>query len=219
MDPRPAKLERYRDEDYAARYDRRWSGTRGRRRDLRKALALRRALDCLEADCGEPVVRLLDAPCGTGRFSALWQDRGLAPLGADLALPMLVEARRKHPDATYVCADMAVLPLPDQGVDAALCVRFLHLVREPAQRIDFLRELRRVCRLGAVIDYRHSRTLRVWGRRLRHQLGMRERPPSNPSPRELGEELRKAGRREVQRISVHRAPLLSDKVLVVVRPA
>jgi hypothetical protein len=132
---------------------------------------------------------------------------------------MLVEARRKHPAAPYLCADMAILPVPDQGVDAAICVRFLHLVREPAQRVDFLRELRRVSRLGAVIDYRHSRTLRVWGRRLRHRLGLRETAPSNPSPRELGEELRRAGWREIRRIPVHRAPLLSDKVLVVVRPA
>ena len=217
--PRPAKLERYRDAEYAARYDRRWAGARGRRRDLRKGNALRAALRCLEADCGEPVRTLLDAPCGTGRFSALWEDRGLVPLGADLAHEMLVEARRKHPSAPYLCADMAILPVPDQGVDAAICVRFLHLVREPAQRVDFLRELRRVSRLGAVIDYRHSRTLRVWGRRLRHRLGLRETAPSNPSPRELGEELRRAGWREIRRIPVHRAPLLSDKVLVVVRPA
>lgn len=215
---RSAKLETYREDAVAQDYDLRWSGSLGERRNLRKAVALRAALDRLEEDAATTVETLLDAPCGTGRFSTLWADRGLLPLGADLALPMLTEARAKHPDATYVCTDMAALPLADGGVDAAVCVRFLHLVRDSGQRIDYLRELRRVCRYGAVIDYRHSRTLRVWGRRLRHRLGLRDRAPSNPSPRQIGEELRAAGWREICRIPVHRAPLLSDKVLVVVRP-
>lgn len=219
MAGRPAKLETYREDAVAQDYDLRWSGALGDRRNRRKAIALRTALAALEADAGEAVRSLLDTPCGTGRFSALWEDRGLHPIGADLALPMLEEARRKHPEAPYLCTDMAALPFADAGLDAAICVRFLHLVRDPEQRVAFLSELRRVCRLGAVIDYRHSRTLRVWGRRLRHRLGLRDRAPSNPSPRALGEELRRAGWREVQRIPVHRAPLLSDKLLVVVRPA
>lgn len=215
---RSAKLETYREDAVAQDYDLRWSGSLGERRNLRKALALRAALECLESDAGVSIATLLDAPCGTGRFSTLWADRDFLQLGADLALPMLNEARAKHPDAPYICTDMAVMPFVDGGVDAAVCVRFLHLVRDRGQRVDYLRELRRVCRHGAVIDYRHSRTLRVWGRRLRHRLGLRDRAPSNPSPRQIGEELQAAGWREIRRIPVHPAPLLSDKVLVVVRP-
>ena len=128
---------------------------------------------------------------------------------------MLTQARAKHPDACLLAADLAHLPLRDRAVDAAICVRLLHLVRDPRERLAYLRELRRVSRLGAVVDWRHGRTLRVWGQRLRWRLGLRERPPANPSPATIRAEMAAAGFRVVALLPVHRAPFLSDKVLAV----
>jgi len=213
-EPRPTKLEVYRDESVARDYDQRWAGAVGAKRDARKAKALRKALACIEEFRDETANSLLDIPCGTGRFSQLWSDRDLVVLGADLALPMLLEAQAKYPDSTYLAADLAKLPFADDSVDVAICVRFLHLVRDPELRIGFLRELNRVSRLGAVIDYRHGRTLRVWGRHLRHKLGLREGAPANPSPQRIRHEVAAAGFRKLDWIHVHRAPLLSDKVLI-----
>lgn len=211
---RSAKLEHYRDRAVAADYDRRWSGAAGRARDARKARALRRALAALGEAGGAPST-LLDLPSGTGRFSRLWRELGLRATCADLSLEMLAEAAAKDPAARLACADGARLPFRDAAFDAAACVRFLHLVRDPADRARFLRELRRVVRIGAVVDWRHGRTLRVWGRRLRWRLGLRDRPPSNPSHEALRAEMRAAGFRIVREIPVRRAPLLSDKLLVV----
>ncbi len=213
-DPRPTKLEVYRSESVARDYDQRWAGSIGAKRDARKAKALRRALTCLEEHSGERASSLLDIPCGTGRFSQLWDDREMHVFGADLALPMLHEAQNKYPDSTYLAADMAKLPFADNSVDVAICVRFMHLVRDPELRVCFLRELQRVSRLGAILDYRHGYTLRVWGRHLRYRVGMRAGKPANPSPRQVRAEIDQAGWKRLDWIAVHRAPLLSDKVLI-----
>lgn len=213
--PRSAKLESYRAAEVAASYDQRWAGRLGRGRDARKARALERALLRLEQAAGERPNLLFDAPCGTGRFSALWPRLGYDAVGADLSLAMLAQARAKHPSASLIAADLARLPLPDQAVDAAVCVRLLHLVRSPEERHGILRELRRVSRLGAIVDWRHGHTLRVWGRRLRWRLGLRERAPANPSRAAIRAEMEAAGFRVVELLPVHRAPFLSDKVLAV----
>lgn len=211
---RPGKLEVYSDPRVAATYDQRWDGPLGRARNARKAHAIERALAVL----GAPQ-RLLDAPCGNGRFSALLSGNERRYLGADLALPMLADARARHAACAYAAADLTRLPFTDRAFDAAVCIRFLHLVRARELRIAVLRELARVSRVGIVVDYRHSRTLRVLGRRLRHRLGLRDRAPSNPSPTAIRAELSEAGLEELAWIPVHRAPWLSDKVLVVARVA
>lgn len=217
--PRAAKLETYRDPAVAGDYDRRWRSAAGQRRDARKARALERALVRLEAATGEQLTTLLDAPGGTGRFGALWRGLGRRAVAADLALPMLREAGRKHPDLPRVAADLARLPFHDRAFDVVVCVRFLHLVRDPAERARYLRELARVARAGAIVDWRHDRTLRVWGQRLRWRLGLRARPPANPSPALIRREMEAAGLRVLALLPVRRAPLLSDKVLAVAVPA
>jgi ubiquinone/menaquinone biosynthesis C-methylase UbiE len=209
---RPGKLEVYSDPRVVAEYDRRWNGWLGRARNVRKARAIERAL----ARLGSPR-RLLDAPCGNGRFSALLSSHDRRYLGADLALPMLADARARHTGCVYVAADLARLPFPDRVFEAAVCIRFLHLVRARELRVAVLRELARVSSVGVVVDYRHSRTLRVLGRRVRHALGLRDRAPSNPNPAEIRAEFTDAGLEPLAWIPVHRAPWLSDKVLVVAR--
>lgn len=215
--PRPPKLESYRSEQVAQAYDQRWAGRGGERRDRRKARALERALRSLERRSGKAARSLLDVPCGTGRFAGLLLDRGLDYTGADLSLEMLSMARAKAPAARLLSADAARLPFDDASFDVVICVRFLHLVRDPALRTGFLRELRRVARLGVVAGYHHSRTLRVASRRLRHKVGLRERPPANPSPARIRADFAAAGFGELDWITVHFAPLLSDKVLVAAR--
>ncbi|PCJ55771.1 MAG: hypothetical protein COA70_01460 [Planctomycetota bacterium] len=218
MENRPSKLETYRDQEIAATYDQRWSSARGKKRDARKAKALQRAVDAVLQARGMQAKTLLDIPCGTGRFSDLWQAHGFQVLGADLAVTMLQEARAKHPQATFFAADLAHLPFADGGLDLGICIRFLHLVRDPKLRIAFLRELKRVCKVGAVIDYRHAHTFRIWSRRLRFRLGKRARPPANPTFSQIRAELDAAGWDSVQWIHVRRHPWLSDKLLIAAVP-
>jgi ubiquinone/menaquinone biosynthesis C-methylase UbiE len=214
---RPPKLEVYRNADVASEYDRRWASSIGKKRDQRKAKALVKSLDFLEQITSTPVESILDLPCGTGRFSSLLGDRHQVYLGADFSLEMLREAQVKLP-RFFLAADCATLPMEDRSVDACACVRFLHLVRDPEIRIRFLSELARVSRLGVIVDYRHDRTFRIWGKRLRHRMGLLELAPSNPSPGQIRSELAAAGLKPHTFIKVHRAPFLSDKILVVCTP-
>lgn len=214
--PAPAsKLDEYRRPEVAAAYDRRWSGAAGARRNRRKARAIAAGLSRLGLHAGTPLRLVLDAPCGNGRFTAQLRARGHQYLGLDRAPAMLQAAAARFPDARFLAGDLARLPFPSAAFDAALCIRFLHLVRDGEQRVAFLRELARVARYGVLLDYRHDRTLRVWSRRARHRLGLLVRPPANPSPARIRAEVAAAGLHWLDAIAVHRAPLLSDKILVI----
>ncbi|MHC4839322.1 MAG: hypothetical protein ACYTF3_14320, partial [Planctomycetota bacterium] len=67
---------------------------------------------------------------------------------------------------------------------------------------------------GIVIDYRHGRTFRSWGRRLRHRLNPQVEDAHNPMPAAIRREVAEAGLRPLDWVTVHHAPLLSDKVLL-----
>lgn len=207
------KLRVYREDEVAATYDRRWRGERGRARNLRKQRAIELALRRF------PAARtVLDVPCGTGRFTGFLSGRGLDYLGGDAAVAMLLEARGKHPAAPLVACDLTRLPLPDSSVDVAVCIRLLHLVRDPQLRLAFLRELARVARLGVIVDYRHDRSLRVVLARLRARLGLRKRAPGALPPALIRAEVDAAGLALAAWIPVRRVPWLSEKVVLAAAP-
>lgn len=213
-DLRPPKLEVYRDQSVAQDYDQRWAGALGEKRDLRKARAIQRAFEILQNHhAGSELVSVLDIPCGTGRFSDLFDTYNCQTLGADLSVEMLQQAKIKHPAHQFICADIGQLPFLDNAIDVGACIRMLHLVHSSELRIKFLRELNRVCKYGAIIDYRHSHTFRIFSRRLRHRLGLYKEAPSNPSPKQILFELQQAGFKPLAKINVHYAPLLSDKLI------
>ena len=110
------------------------------------------------------------------------------------------------------------MPFPNDAFDTVICIRFLHLVRDRALRVSFLREFARVARLGVIIDYRHGHTLRIWGRHLRHKFGLMPLAPANPSPAAIRAEIAEAGLKLHSRHHVRFAPLLSDKLLHVALP-
>jgi ubiquinone/menaquinone biosynthesis C-methylase UbiE len=218
-DIRPPKLEVYRDDTVARDYDQRWSGALGKKRDVRKARAILKAFDILKEHHGISFQDALDIPCGTGRFSNLFDTRGCHTIGADLSVEMLQQARAKHPQQNFLCADIARLPFEDNAIDVGVCIRMLHLVHSSDLRISFLRELNRVCKFGAIIDYRHSHTVRIFSRKLRYQLGVYKENPQLPSPRQIQLELQQAGFGTLAKINVHFAPLLSDKLIFPVIPS
>ncbi len=57
---------------------------------------------------------LLDAGCGTGRIAIELARHGVEAVGVDLDLRMLEQARRKAPQLTWHCADLATLDLDTQ---------------------------------------------------------------------------------------------------------
>lgn len=101
--------------------------------------------------------RVLDAPCGWGRHSALLAESGCQVVGADLSPDLLRHAPRvaRHDDqgsAAYAAADLRALPFPDATFDAVLNVfTSLGLFLNDADDIAALEEARRVLARGGAL--------------------------------------------------------------------
>jgi ubiquinone/menaquinone biosynthesis C-methylase UbiE len=74
--------------------------------------------------------RVLDAACGTGRYSVYLAARGHAVIGVDRSAAMLAKARARLPQGEFREGDLEALPLPPASVDAAVCA--LAMVHLPA---------------------------------------------------------------------------------------
>ncbi|HPC97156.1 MAG TPA: class I SAM-dependent methyltransferase [Sedimentisphaerales bacterium] len=113
----------------------------------RELAIARRAL----AMAGDPDV-VLDLPCGAGRFWPLLAEKpGRRILAADANQDMLRVARQMQPQELvervecFQCSAFET-GLDDGSVDCILCMRLLHHIPEPAQRLAMLREFHRVTR-------------------------------------------------------------------------
>jgi ubiquinone/menaquinone biosynthesis C-methylase UbiE len=100
---------------------------------------------------GHPTT-VLDLPCGTGRFwplLALKQDRTI--LAADNSKAMLSVAREVNPPdllarvKTFPCSAFDI-QLENASVDNIFCMRLLHHITQPKDRLAILNEFHRVTR-------------------------------------------------------------------------
>ena len=80
----------------------------------------------LQRRCGDALMALappvsggvlLDAGCGTGWYSRLWQQRGQRVVALDLSPQMLRQARGLDAASSYLAGDIDALPLASQSVD------------------------------------------------------------------------------------------------------
>lgn len=119
--------------------------------------ALSRAFD------GVSIKNILDIPCGTGRFTRFFYDRGYRYVGSDISLEMMEvlqrdEQPRREPIPLVQC-DAEHLPFKDNAFDCVVSIRFLNHLPGGIRR-NALREMRRVSRKWLVVQ---SRDLRVLG--------------------------------------------------------
>jgi ubiquinone/menaquinone biosynthesis C-methylase UbiE len=87
--------------------------------------------------------RVLDIPCGTGRFFEIYKKLGMDFLGMDVSEDMMLQARAKYPEANVMFGDIAHIPLADNAVDHSVCVRLLEKMPE-AEMAAVIKELARV---------------------------------------------------------------------------
>jgi SAM-dependent methyltransferase len=92
-----------------------------------------------------PPCRVLDAACGTGRYSQYLAERGHQVIGVDRSPEMLAKARAKLPQAEFREGDLGALPLASGSVDAAICTLALVHLPELSRAVA---ELARVVRPG-----------------------------------------------------------------------
>ena len=162
-----------------------------------------------------PGSTVLDLPCGTGRLTGWLVGRGYRVLSADLSGRMLAEARSKSAGApaALLKADAERLPLADAAVDAALVVRFLHLVAPRPARLRIFAELARVTRQRVVlaVSFPHGSARDL----LRTARGKALKPPG-PTRDELIEELAASGLVLERRHD--KLPFFSTQTALVCRP-
>lgn len=167
-----------------------------------------------------PGAKILDAPCGTGRMSRLFLQRGFNVIGGDISGQMMAVARKRiggiKGEIAFCRMDLTKLPLRDAAVTGAFSIRFLPHI-QPAERILMLGELRRVARTRVVVSVSISSPWHRLRRKLREWLGL---PKPVRYPVSLGEieaELGQAGLKIVRKIWTF--PILSEQILLVCEKA
>ncbi len=132
---------------------------------LRDVQLARRAL----AQAGDPQ-RVLDLPCGAGRFWPLLAERpDREILAADNSASMLETALANQP-AEVVGRVRAfqtsafAIDLPDDAVDSIFCMRLLHHISDSAHRLAMLREFHRVTRDTVIVSLWVDGNYKAWKR-------------------------------------------------------
>jgi ubiquinone/menaquinone biosynthesis C-methylase UbiE len=95
-----------------------------------------------------PAISVLDVGTGSGLFAKGFADRGLDVVGIDVRLEMLQVARRQVPQGRFRLAPAEAIPHRDGAFDLAFLGLVLH---ETDDRLQALREARRVARLGTAV--------------------------------------------------------------------
>lgn len=97
-----------------------WSDRAGVYDRLTARITLELAGPLLDAAGVGAGTRVLDLGCGPGVVCGLAAERGALPTGVDVAPGMLAEARRRHPQISFVEADAVALPFEDGSFDACV---------------------------------------------------------------------------------------------------
>jgi ubiquinone/menaquinone biosynthesis C-methylase UbiE len=105
------------------------------------ALEYQPMLETLAARKGEKV---LDAACGTGRYTAALRAQGVEVIGLDFSPSMLAVARQQVPGVRFIEADLdEPLPFHDKAFNAVLCGQALKHLPDLVQPLtEFTRILR-----------------------------------------------------------------------------
>ena len=118
-----------------------WAPTYDSDPNPQTALEFEAILEALGARAGE---RVLDAACGTGRYTAPLHEAGVEVVGCDFSPEMLAQAKARLPDVELVEADLNhPLPFADESFDAVLAAQVLkHLPSLTQPMREFARVLR-----------------------------------------------------------------------------
>lgn len=113
---------------------------------------------------------VLDLPCGAGRFWPLLAERADREIyAADNSQAMMDRAEIEQPAAIVARVKMFqssvfAIQTPSNFVDCVFCIRLLHHVAQPADRMALLRELHRVTRDTVVVSLWVDGNLKSWQR-------------------------------------------------------
>jgi SAM-dependent methyltransferase len=140
--------------DVGAKWKSAGSGAHYSTQRFRGARAAQRDPKLVDAILREHGVRgrVLDVPCGTGRLTDAIARHAARPVGADVSMPMLAQARA---DASLRLAQASAehLPFADRAFDVVVCCRLLHHLRDAGRLERVVAELVRVSDRLVVASY------------------------------------------------------------------
>ena len=128
---------------------------------------------------GDGTGRVLDAPCGYGRFSALCLSRGGTLVGADIALYMVRRALDASPAPGRhrgAAADFkAGLPFKSGVFDVVFSMRLFHHIHDAEDRRRILSEFGRVAERWAIVSFYKMNAFHALQRVVRRRLFRKRR--------------------------------------------
>jgi len=95
-------------------------------------------------------LHMLDVGCGIGEFHPFVRGMFSRICGADVSAASIAQARIRNPEVQYETYVGQTLPYDSAAFDLSIAICVLHHV-PPAQRVGFLREMRRVVRSGGLV--------------------------------------------------------------------
>ena len=158
--------QRYEDFEKARNYNLKYD------RKLLKRLSTRREYQILQRLLGQQkrFATLLEIPCGGGRISPQLENATDMLIQADVGLGQILFGMTKESlkiPQIRMTASAFHIPLRDNSVDAAVCIRLSHHLPAPEQREDLLTELLRVARHYVVMTFFDYHSIKNILRRLR----------------------------------------------------
>jgi SAM-dependent methyltransferase len=151
---------------------RRYRGIDQRIVHARETRLIGRLLETVLASAASPrPVRLLDVPCGYGRFTVPLLERGAEVVASDLSLEMVRRTREKTGVPGAAANAVRGLPFAAGVFDAVVSIRFFHHLHAPEDRAAALAEFSRVASGWAVVSFYRESGLHLAQRRLRRLLG------------------------------------------------
>ncbi len=141
-----------------AYFDTRFSHPRGREENEATRLALERALNSIPGP-----IKILDMPCGSGRFTSFFCEKGCLYFGADISMEMMKvldrEQRAEGRTPSLVQCDREQLPFKDNAFDCVVCVRFLSQAIPETVRRKVLKELERILKKWLIVQSNNLKSI------------------------------------------------------------
>ena len=108
--------------------------------------------------------KVLDLGCGNGRLLDVLSDIEIDYLGVDLSANLLEIAQEKHKSNRFLKMDGEKIPARDESFDVIFCLAVLHHLPSSRERVQLLKEVRRVLKPGGKL------ILTVWNLRLKKEV-------------------------------------------------
>jgi SAM-dependent methyltransferase len=182
-------FEKHEVEEYEKR---RYRGQDQKLVDRREKRILRKILQ----ELGGGSLRVLDLPCGYGRFSRLLLDKGFSLVSSDLSFHMVKRATEKsgesHLHSAVVADAKRGLPFKNGAFSVLFSMRFFHHLHEKKERESILSEFSRVCSDWLVLSYYQRNWLHSLQRKLRRSIKKSKTMIKMISRKEFYEEVRAA---------------------------